>query len=72
MGCLVSGPWFGGQTDTWPVGLFLYIRRALWNDDMSAPPGPVFPASSRLTVFTPIVGVREVGRGDSVGDAPAG
>ncbi len=33
------------------LGLFLYTRSALWNDDMSV---SVFPAISRLTVFTPV------------------
>ena len=53
---LVGRPNRNMAGDIWVsgLGLFLYTRRALWNDDMSVPPGPVFPAMSRLTVFTPV------------------
>ena len=36
-------------------GVFLYANRARWNLSVfRVPPGPVLPASIRLTVFTPI------------------
>ena len=55
------------------LGLFLYTRRALWNDDITRASVSCYePFNCLHPRLSPIVGVGEVGRGDSVGDAPAG